>query len=120
MDASPFSSPVGEVVSYIGKRRRTQRLTKFPSPIGEVVSYMLNTNGYNDEYEKFPSPIGEVVSYISVVEQAENPLVLDGFPSPIGEVVSYILPLPDGSVMRQKWAFAAENRFECITTLLSL
>ena len=94
MDASPFSSPVGEVVSYIGKRRRTQRLTKFPSPIGEVVSYMLNTNGYNDEYEKFPSPIGEVVSYI--------------------------LPLPDGSVMRQKWAFAAENRFECITTLLSL
>ena len=42
------------------------------------------------------------------------------FPSPVGEVVSYILPLPDGSVMRQKWAFAAENRFECITTLLSL
>ena len=49
----------------------------------------------------FPSPIGEVVSYMKYITYAIAALV-GLFPSPIGEVVSYILPLPDGSVIRQK------------------
>ena len=71
----------------------------FPSPVGEVVSY-IHSRSVNIAQCRFPSPVGEVVSYIRFYL---NGVAIDSaFPSPVGEVVSYILPLPDGSVMRQK------------------